>query len=260
MKPLLKRTLIHFALIIGIIVVIILLSQSWLKQFTRHGQLLTVPDFTGLTVAQAQKAAKAHSLQLEVLDSLFMPNLPRGSVFRQLPESGGKVKKNRRILVTINSIVPRKVSAPSLVGFSLRQAKAELISQNFQLGTLYYQDDFATNTVLEQLYQHDPLQPGTPVEAHSIIDLVLGVDPGQNATYVPRVIGLNLKDAKDRITDNYLNIGILRFDATIHTAADSLAAVVVRQDPTESDTYTWKMGSSVNLFLAPPVIPREEDR
>jgi beta-lactam-binding protein with PASTA domain len=132
MKPGLKRFLTHLFLIFGVIVVVILLSQSWLKHFTRNGLSFTVPDFIGMNLAQAQKAARAHSLQLEVLDSIFLPNKPRGSVYRQIPEAGEKVKKNRRILVTINSVLPRKINAPSLVGFSLRQAKVELTSQNFQ--------------------------------------------------------------------------------------------------------------------------------
>jgi len=251
MKPAIKRFLLHFLLIIGILVVIVLFTQSWLKQFTRHGQSLTVPDFSGMTVEQAQRAALAHALKIEVLDSLYIPNKTRGAVFRQIPQAGEKVKKNRRILVTINSILPRKVNAPSLVGFTLRQAKAELISQNFQLGSLDYQRDFATNTVLEQKYRGTQLPPGTPIDAHSVIDLVLGFAPENNVAYVPSVVGLNFEIAKDLITDHSLNVGTVRFDATIHTSSDSLAAIVVRQDPLESTTIR-EMGSRVNLFLSLP--------
>jgi len=85
MRPVIKRFFIHLSLIIGIIVVIMLLSQSWLKYFTRHGQSLIVPDFTGMSVALAQKVAKTHALQVELLDSLYLPNGPRGTVFRQIP-------------------------------------------------------------------------------------------------------------------------------------------------------------------------------
>ncbi|MCL2727999.1 MAG: PASTA domain-containing protein [Bacteroidales bacterium] len=251
MKPAIKRFLLHFLLIIGILAVVVLFTQSWLKHFTRHGQSLTVPDFTGMTVEQTQRAAVAHSLKIELLDSLFIPNKPRGTVFRQIPQAGEKVKKNRRILITINSILPRQVNAPSLVGFTLRQAKAELVSQNFQLGTLSYQNDFATNTVLEQRYRGAPLHPGTPIDAHSVIDLVLGVSPGNNIAYVPGVVGLNLEIAKDLITDHSLNVGIVRYDATVQSGADSLAAIVVRQEPSES-TVVREMGGRVNLFLSIP--------
>ena len=247
MKPDIKRFLIHLSLIIGVIITIIILSQLWLGHFTRHGQALTVPDFTGLTLTQAQKVATTHSLRLEVLDSLFLPNKIRGSIFRQIPEAGEKVKKNRRILVTINSILPRKVHAPSLVGFSLRQAKAELISQNFQLGTLTYIYDIATNSVLGQSYRGQVLFPGTPIDAQSTIDLTLGVHPDYNMTYIPNVIGLNLEMAKDIITDHSLNVGRVIFNSSVRTSADSLSAIVIRQSPEASESAVWTMGHEVNL-------------
>ena len=250
MKPVVKRFLIHLSIIFVVIVGIILLSQSLLKHFTRHGQTLTVPDFSGMSIAQAQKAAKAHSLHLELLDSIFLPHKPRGTVFRQIPEAGEKVKKNRRILITINSVLPRKINAPSLVGFSLRQAKAELISQNFQLGRLTYVYDIATNNVLAQYYQGQILLPGTPIEAQSTIDLTLGVHPSYNITYIPRVIGLNLDMAKDIITDHSLNVGRVFFDSSVRTSADSLSAIIVRQSPEASESAIWNLGQDVNLYLS----------
>ena len=252
MKLQIKRFLIHLLLIFGVIVAIILLSQLWIKHFTRHGQSLVVPDFTGMTLPEAKRAAAAHSLKLEALDSLFVPNRPRGRVFRQIPEGGEKVKKGRRILVTINSVLPLKVKAPSLVGYSLRQAKAELVSQNFRLGTLYYEEDFATNNVLEQRYRGAPLIPGSLIDAHSVIDLVLGVDYKQDIAYVPSVTGLTLEMAKELINDHWLNVGTLFFDLSVRSSADSLAAVVVRQEPEASMTVIYSMGTAVNLFFSLP--------
>jgi beta-lactam-binding protein with PASTA domain len=260
MKPGLKRFIIHFTLIIGVIITIILLSQTWLRHFTRHGQALIVPDFTGLTLQQAQKVAKTHSLRLEVLDSLFLANRTRGSIFRQIPESGEKVKKNRRILVTINSILPRKVNAPSLVGFSLRQAKAEITSQNFQLGKLTYVYDIATNSVLAQYYHGELLMPGTLIEAQSTIDLTLGVHPDYNRTYIPNVVGVNLEMAKDIITDHSLNVGRVIFDSSVRTASDSLLAVIIRQSPEASESAVWTMGHDVNLSLSLPTTESDAKR
>lgn len=250
MKPGLKRFFIHFSIITGILIAIFFLSQWCLTQFTRHGQALSVPDFVGMSVAEANSVASEHFFQLEIIDSLFLPNQTRGTVFRQIPEAGGMVKKNRRILITINSVLPRKVNAPSLVGYSLRQAKAELTSQNFRLGTLYYETDFATNSVLQQLHHNNVLLPGTLIDSHSVIDLVLGVHPDNDATYVPNVVGLNLESAKDVLSDHYLNIGLIRFDSTVQSTEDSLAAIVVRQDPESSNFSVYPMGRQINLFLS----------
>ena len=52
--------------------------------------------------------------------------MKRGAVFSQNPKPGSEVKKGRKVSLTINSVLPKKVTMPSLVGFSMRQAKAEL--------------------------------------------------------------------------------------------------------------------------------------
>ena len=250
LKRKIKRILIQLAIIMGILIVFIILAQWALKGFTRHGQALDVPDFTGLTLAQAREMALPGQLELEVVDSLYLPHRTRGSIFRQIPLPGEKVKKHRRVLLTVNSMLPRKVNAPSLVGFSLRQAKAELASQGFILGELSYVEDIATNTVLEQHYRGRTLEPGTPIDSQSIIDLVLGLNPQNNTAYIPSLTGLNIDAARDIITDHSLNVGSIFFDKTVITSTDSLSAVVYQQSPVPSDTLSWEIGSRVSLFLS----------
>ena len=109
MKPYFKRLLVQFAVVAGIILIILLLVFQGLKLFTRHGQTLPVPDFGGMTLAQAEEIAKHHHVQLEVSDSIFLPQKARGTVFKQIPQAGEKVKKNRRILLTINSVLPKRI-------------------------------------------------------------------------------------------------------------------------------------------------------
>jgi Uncharacterized protein conserved in bacteria len=250
LKLKIKRILVQLALILGILVVLFILIQWGLKGFTRHGQALEVPDFTGLTMDQAREAAELGQLELEVVDSLYLPHRTRGTIFRQLPLPGERVKKHRRVLLTVNSMLPRKVNAPSLVGFSLRQAKAELASQGFLLGELSYIEDIATNTVLEQHYRGQTLEPGTPIDSQSIIDFVLGLNPENNIAYIPHLIGLNIDAAKDIITDHSLNVGAIFFDQTVLSSSDSLSAVVYQQTPTPTDSLSWEIGSRVSLFLS----------
>ena len=250
LKAKIKRLLIQLAIILGILILVFILIQWGLKGFTRHGQALTVPDFTDMSIAQALEVAKKDQLRIEVVDSLYLPHRTRGSIFRQSPLPGEKVKKERRILITVNSMLPRKVKAPSLVGFSLRQAKAELVSQGFILGELNYIEDMATNTVLEQFYRNRPLEPGTLIDSQSIIDLVLGLNPENNTAYVPILTGLNIDAARDIITDHSLNVGAVFFDQTVNSRSDSLAAVVYRQSPVPSDSLNWGVGSKVSIFLS----------
>ena len=201
-----------------------------LNLITRHGKTVTAPDFTNLTVPEARKLATDGQVQVKVVDSVFVRRLAGGVVYRQQPKAGAKVKKGRSIFLTINSVVPRKVVMPNLYGYSVSEARAELQNRGLDLGKLTYVKDIATNTVLAQSCEGREVKAGALVVSGSNIDLKVGVSDEQNSTTVPRLIGMKYVRAVDALHDRYLNVGRVRFDEDIRTYADSMNAVVYKQD------------------------------
>jgi len=175
--------------------------------------------------------------------------MEKGAVYRQNPKAGSQVKSGRRVMLTINAIVPKKVSMPNLVGYSMRQAKADLTSRGLSLGKLIYVDDMATNNVLKQLYRNREIKSGTMIESGSSIDLVVGLNSIGSETYIPDVTGMKYIRAVDAIHDNSLNIRKLVFDDSVKDYNDSLNATVYRQAPTAS-SGSIVMGSEVTLYLS----------
>lgn len=241
LKHLLAAFLIGVALLVGAIV--------FLNVFTKHNQELIVPDLSNMTVEDAGELAALNDMVIDVTDSVFVKRMKRGAVYRQNPAPGGKVKSGRRIALTINAVNVKKVTMPNLVGFSMRQAKAELLSRGLVLGRLVYVQDMATNNVLRQLYRGKEIEPGTMIESESVIDLEVGLNGLDFSTYVPDVIGLKCISAVDAVHDNSLNIKRLRFDDSVKDYDDSLNAMVYRQTPEASDSIHVRMGAEVTLFL-----------
>ena len=243
------------------VVALLILASLGLRACTRHNKELTVPDFKTLSLADAQKLADENDLRLDVVDSVYVKRLAHGAVYRQNPEAGAAVKKGRRILITINSMSPQMTSVPNVVGYSLRQASAEIASKGLTVGELIYRTDMATNNVLEQRYKGRQIVPGSQVETESAIDLVLGLNPSDNITYVPYVVGYTAQLAASSITDNSLNVGVVKYDDTVKDYRDSLSAVVYRQSPMpvvstneEGDASVVGargivMGSKVDIYL-----------
>ena len=213
------------------VIVLLILASLGLRTCTRHNKELTVPDFKTLSLADARALASKNDLRLDVVDSVYVKRLAHGAVYRQNPEAGAAVKKGRRILITINSMTPQMTSVPNVVGYSLRQASAELASRGLTIGELIYRTDMATNNVLEQRYRGRQVIPGSQVETESAIDLVLGLNPSDNITYVPYVVGYTAQLAANSINDNSLNVGLVKYDDTVKDYRDSLSAVVYRQSP-----------------------------
>ena len=229
-----------------LIVALLLLVQFGLGLVTRHNRTVTVPDFTNMTVAEAHEAARDAHVGTKVTDSVFVRRLGAGVVYRQSPKAGSTVKKGRSIFLTINSIVPRKVVMPNLIGYSLNEARAELNNRGLSLGRLNYTQDIATNNVLRQSVRGRTVRAGDLVISGSDVDLTLGLAPDAGSTRVPDVIGLKYIRAVDALHDRYLNVGRVRFDSDIRTYADSVNAIVYRQDGTGTSRA---MGSNINLYL-----------
>jgi beta-lactam-binding protein with PASTA domain len=142
----------------------------------------------------------------------------------------------------------QKVSMPNLVGYSARQAVAELNSRGLVLGKFIYVSDMATNNVLKQKYRGRDVEPGDMVEAEARIDLVVGLNPANSETLIPNVIGKRAVEASRDLNDYYINVRALRYDKSVKTAEDSLKAVVYKQAP-EASELPVKMGTEVTLYL-----------
>lgn len=215
---------------------------------TNHGKSIEVPDFTNMTVSEAKYNAGIKNIRAEVVDSVYVRRMRKGVVFSQNPKPGSAVKKGRKVRLIINSIIPKKVMMPNLVGYSMRQAHAELISRGLNLGRLIYINDMATNNVIRQIYKNREVKPGEHVNSGAEIDLVVGLNSSDNMTTVPNVTGMKYLRAVSVVHDHSLNVKNLIFDGSVKTYADSLDAVVYKQGPTASKAPIT-MGSSVSMYL-----------
>ena len=94
----------------------------------------------------------------------------------------------------------------------------------------------ATNNVVGQQYKGRDIEFGTEIVCESEIDLKVGVNPDEDMTYLPNLLGIPYPLVKNYLIDNSLNLDKAIFDATVKDFKDSLAAVVYRQIPDARDT------------------------
>ena len=256
-KDILHNWIVKNLLLALLFVVVLLVAASVaLRVVTRHGKTVVAPDFTNLTLVQAEQLAQESHVSVKVVDSVFVRRLSGGVVYRQQPQAGATVKEGRSIFLTINSVVPRKVVMPNLFGYSVTEARSELQNRGLNMGYLDYVKDIATNTVLEQRVDGEEVKAGELVVSGSTVDLTVAVASEDNRTEVPRVIGMKYVSAIDALHDRFLNVGTVRFDPEIRTYADSVNAVVYKQDtPGTSRSLGARIGLS--LTLDPSKLPAE---
>jgi beta-lactam-binding protein with PASTA domain len=244
-----KTFLRHLLLAVAIAVIILLITLVWLKIYTHHGQAISVPNLTGLTLDEADDVVSSRKLNIEVLDSIYANDMPRGTVVKQNPAPSSKVKVRRRIFVTMNAVNPEKASMPNLVSLSDRQAILALENAGLELGEVSYKPDFAVNSVLQQKMNGSVIEEGTMVEKGSSIDLVLGMGLSNETTTVPDLEGLDLAAAKAAISDRFLNFGLATYDQSVQNEEDSLQAWVYRQNPDYDGLTRINKGMEVFVWM-----------
>ena len=237
-----KNLLLAAGVVIGLALAVSLL----LNIVTRHNRTVEVPDFTNMSVVEAEAAAEKGHVKVKVTDSVFVRRLGAGVVFRQRPRAGAEVKRGRSIFLTINSIVPKTTPMLNLIGYSFLEAMAELSNHGLNLSRLSYKNDIATNNVLQQKHAGRDIKPGSPIVSGSDIELVLGLSREDSRTTVPKVLGMKYIRAVDAIHERYLNVGRVHFDPEITTYRDSVNAFVYKQDAAGTKKT---LGSAINLYL-----------
>lgn len=244
-----KTFLKHLLYAFGGLAILLILTFLILRVYTHHGKELSVPDFKGLTLEEVNLKAKRSKLRIEVIDSVFNNNRPKGTVIEQNPKFGSKVKKNRRIFLIVNAFNPEKVKMPNIVGVSHRQAEAVLKNAGLEIGRLIHIPDIAVNNVLKQKFEGEEIKEGTLIPKGSKVDLVLGMGLSNQKTQVPNLDHKTLENAKNRILRSALNTGAIIYDESIINGADTLNAKVWRQYPSYKENKTIRLGSTIDLWL-----------
>lgn len=252
-KRMIRRISDHFLLrnivfaVCGVIVFLFVVNIL-LSIFTRHGQQYVVPDFVGAVVGQTDNLTHDASLQIVVIDSLYVSGEVPGAILDQNPKPTARVKSGRKVFVVINATNPKMDVIPYVTGYSLRQAKNTLEGKGFQIERLVYSPDMANNNVIGESYQNREIVKGSTVQAPLGSGIVLRVGRSSGAPLIvtPKVVGLTLREAKSRLWEVGLNVGEVRRDPDV-TDRNEGEARVYRQTPSQQTRIDY--GARVMLSL-----------
>lgn len=192
-----KRTigwiLLNLFLMIGLSCLLIVITFSWIKSYTRHGQYISVPDVSGMFEEEAGQALAAVGLKYEVLDYKYDRMTVEGGVIEQKPKSGSYVKDGRTIYLTLNSGREPLRAVPDVAdNSSLRAAESRLNAAGFKLGrTVYVDGDL--DWVYEIRYQGEKIEAGTQIPEGSTLTIVAG--NGNPVEYIEEVDSTTIIDS-----------------------------------------------------------------
>lgn len=156
--------------------VVILLILLLLRVFTRHGREFEMPSFIGQNAQELTQRGKSEGFVFEVSDNLYENGKEAGTVLKQDPAPGEKVKKGRKVYLTVAAAEPPTIKMPELHDISLRQAQLILDSQGLLLDKVIEKPSPYENAVLDVLYRGHSISAGTEIKMGEKITLVVGKD------------------------------------------------------------------------------------
>ena len=237
-------------------------SLSWL---TGNGKVEKVPSVIGQNVLAAKKILEDKGFEVTIQDSVYVDSVAKQAILRQIPEADAMVKSGRTIYLTVNRTIPPQVEMPNLAGFSVKSAEMYLISLGLKMGEVSYRPDIARNSVLEQLFNNEPIKPGTKIPIGTVISFVLGSGVGTGEMNVPELVGLTFDAAKAFLQNTNLSFGSV---VAIGTIKDSANAFIIRQTPAAlSDSLGLdgfrlpnkiKQGQILDVFISATPPPKSD--
>jgi eukaryotic-like serine/threonine-protein kinase len=244
-----KDLLVHLGIVAALIMALFLgFFFLYLPFTTNHGQSITVPDVSGMSVEQLEDYLDERNLRYEISDCTFVAGKKPLTVIRQYPKAGMKVKEQRKIYLYITALTAPNVKMPQLVDRTQRSAEQELKRIGLTRGKLIYIPDLAQSTVLGQLYNGQPIQPGQLIAAGSVIDLQIGDGIGNTEMDVPDVTGKTLDIAVLTLRGSSLQRGLVQYVDDPSQAPGT----VVRQNPESGSGNKIRVGEVIDLWVVGP--------
>ncbi|MFJ5883073.1 Stk1 family PASTA domain-containing Ser/Thr kinase [Kitasatospora cineracea] len=218
--------------------------QSMVKTGDKGAGKTTVPSLVGMTLADAENAAKAQSATLKVVsgapaDTCADQKVQKDQVCTQEPAAAGQMASDGTITVHLAAAAPQ-TDVPDVSGKSKDDATKALKDKGFDVKITYTTDDKVDQDKVISQDVSGKAAPGATV--------TLTVSSGQQKVNVPNVIGTAQDEATQTLTEAKLN-----FTITTRSVTDSTqVGQVLDQTPKNGQL---KQGGQVTL-----VVGKQADR
>lgn len=242
-----KHFLKHTGYIILAYIIIVGGLILYLDSYTNNGEKIEVPNLVGMKSDKAKVVLEELDLQMELLDSVYRPDLPAGTVVSQDPlptkKSMVPVKSGRKIRVQISKRF-NLVEMPNLVDRSYRYAQSVLENRGLKYRVTFVPTSEADGAVQKQLYKGKPIKNGTKVLIGSVITLVVGQNDAAAPVEIPDLMGQTISVARGRLSGLSLTLQVGACDGCMN-AADSTNAVIYAQSPEYLEGTTVPSGTTI---------------
>lgn len=201
----------------------ILLMDLAMGFIVGKGSISRVPEVTGLPLEEATRLLEDSRLFILVNREEFDAEADSGVVIKQRPEPGDKVKRGRRITVTLSKGPERSV-VPEVSGQRVRQARIALAESELQVTDVIRVPHEQVER--EVVIASSPVA-GTPAVAGDRVRLLVSLGPEPSGYRMPELVGSPLADVRRHLRLFELSLSRVSY----RTESETGTGVVLEQSP-----------------------------
>lgn len=225
LPALVKRLLFALsAIVAALLCAALLVNYVVMPIIVRQGDLVPAPDLTGRSLVEARRIVEETGLGLRVEAEQPDPELPAGSIVRQLPVSGVDTKRGRTVAVVLSSGLDLKV-VPPFSDLTARQAQLDAEAAGFAITSVA---EVHTDRVERGRVVGTMPRSGSILPAGTGISMVVSLGPPPLALVMPSLVGRTPEEARLISEELGLVVRSVRYE---RGGSRLLRDVVVVQEP-----------------------------
>ena len=246
-----KQFLLNLVAIVIVWFAIIRIDMWYLKNTTDHGESIEVPSFYKIHMDDLDEFVSEMDLKYEIIDSVYMDDWPKGTVCWQYPRptdsTGMHIKGGRTIQLSVVPETPQMIWMNCVKGKSKRMGQTILESIGIRTKITYKPSPIGPGYIMEHNFNDKPVdENGMLIPKGSRVDLVVSKGNTGEATPLPSVVGLTIKEAKLRFSSLQVSMHIDCPECMTPEEIDN--SVITRQSPVGGENVQVAAGTTVTLW------------
>ena len=202
-----RKILAYSQLILGLLIVF-LASAVLSSRIILKGEIVSVPDISGKTPAEATRELARRKLSLQEKGVEFSDRYERGKIISQDPPAGSKIRVNRFVRVVLSG-GSEMVEVPALVGRSMEAASKVLSENGLQRGLVsqIHTPRYAAGRIIAQ----EPEPGGPKIKRATPVHFLVSQGEAEPKYLMPDLIGRRSGPTIERLQELGFKVADIRY-------------------------------------------------
>jgi serine/threonine-protein kinase len=202
------RKVLAYGQFLLLLVIVFFLSAILSSRIIQKGEMISVPDLTGKTLAEAKAVLAKKRLSVQEKGVVFSDRWEQGRITDQEPPAGSRIRANRPVRVVLSG-GSEMIEVPALVGRSLEASTKILADLGLTKGSVsqIHTAQYAAGRIMAQ----DPAPAGQSIKRNTPVNFLVSQGELEPRYLMPDLIGKKATPTISRLGELGFKVADVRY-------------------------------------------------